>query len=368
MEVEGLPLDRISSLPPNIIQHILTLMPLRDAFKTSILSQNWRYHCLHIPKLQFDDFKEPPHETLSVKCKLFHVVYTILLLHRGPILSVSLALLQLKSCCEVDQIILHLSRDATLKEFTLWFWTGDAHKLLSAFFKLQQLTVLNLINCVFQPPVTFKGFSKLVKFYCIDVIITGEVFLQLISNCPLLNDFSLIGEEKHLLGCWNSNFVELFERLPLLKQLRMSCYSVKCFATGFIPQKLPTSLVHLKYLHLRGQRFGREVDLLSTLSLVTSCNVETIELEMEHKPTEAMSETAMNLIDNQDYSYVILDHLRAIKIRKFTKMKTGLDFVKLILAKSPMLKKVEIYISQLVDIHDTSDGDPHANPVDRATD
>ncbi|KAJ0669502.1 putative FBD domain-containing protein [Helianthus annuus] len=126
---------------------------------------------------------------------------------------------------------------------------------------------------------------------------------------------------------------------------------IKCFTTGFIPQKLPTSLVHLKRLDLRGQRFGIEDDLLSTLSLVTSCDVEIIEMEMENQPTVAMSQAAMNLIDQQDYSYVILDHLRVIKITNFTHMKTGMDFVKLILAKSPMLKKVDIHIHQQVDIH-----------------
>ncbi|MFS8021684.1 putative F-box domain, FBD domain, leucine-rich repeat domain superfamily [Helianthus anomalus] len=348
MEAQGLPLDRISSFPPNIIHTILTRMPLRDAFRTSILSHNWRYHCRNIPKLRFDVFQDPRHQTLAAK--LFHVIFSILLLHQGPILAFSLAL-PLTSCWEIDQIILHLSRDATLKEFTLRFQTGEAHKLLSAFFKLQELTVLNLFNCVFRPPVTFTGFTKLVKFSFHYVIITAEVFLTLISNCPLLKDFSLIGNEKHLLGCWDSNFLELFEYLPLLTHMCMSWYPIKCFCTGFIPQKLPTSLVHLKRLDLRGQRFGIEDDLLSTLSLVTSCDVEIIEMEMENQPTVAMSQAAMNLIDQQDYSYVILDHLRVIKITNFSHMKTGMDFVKLILAKSPMLKKVDIHIHQQVDIH-----------------
>ncbi|KAJ0435993.1 putative F-box domain, leucine-rich repeat domain superfamily, F-box-like domain superfamily [Helianthus annuus] len=218
MEAQGLPLDRISSFPPNIIHTILTRMPLRDAFRTSTLSHNWRYHCRNIPKLRFD------HQTLAVK--LFHVIFSILLLHQGPILAFSLAL-PLTSCWEIDQ---NLSRDATLKEFTLRFQTGEAHKLLSAFFKLQELTVLNLFNCVFRPPVTFTGFNRLVKFSFHHVIITAEVFLPLISNCPLLKDFSLIGDEKHLLGCWDSNFLELFEYLPLLTHMCMSSYPLRFYS------------------------------------------------------------------------------------------------------------------------------------------
>ncbi|MFS8021651.1 putative F-box domain, FBD domain, leucine-rich repeat domain superfamily [Helianthus anomalus] len=354
MEVQDLPLETTSSLPPNIIQTILTLMPLRDAFRTSILSHNWRNQCLNIPKLMFDDavFQGPTCKNLSIRFKLLYIVYPILLLHQGPLLEFSLSISQLISCCEIDQIILHLSRIATLKKLTLCIESGDDHKLLPAFFNLQQLTVLKLQKCVFQPPVTFKGFSRLISLSFNNVSITAKVFLRFISNCPQLKDFTLIGDEKHLMGCWNSDFVELFECLPLVERLCMSWYPIKCFATGVMPQKLPTSLVHIKYLHLQGLSFAREIDLHSALLLVTSSpNIDTIILEMQYNPNEAVSQTAMNLIDQQDYSYVVMDHLRVITITNFTNMKTGMDFVKLILAKSPMLKIVDIMIDKRVDIH-----------------
>ncbi|KAI7726305.1 hypothetical protein M8C21_014361 [Ambrosia artemisiifolia] len=354
MEAQDLPLEKTSNLPPNIIQTILTLMPMRDAFRTSILSQSWRNQCLSIPKLTFDDavFQGSTCKSVSMRWKLLYIVYTILLLHQGPIREFSLCISQLVSCCEIDQIILHLSRNATLKKLTLCIESGIDHKLLPAFFKLQQLTDLKLQNCAFQPPVTFKGFSRLVTLSFNNVSITAKVFLMFISNCPQLKDFTLIGDEKHLMGCWNSGFVKLFECLPLVERLRMSWYPIKCFATGVMPQKLPTSLVHIKYLRLQGLSFAREIDLLSALLLVTSSpNIDTIILEMQYNPNEAVSQTAMNLIDQQDYSYVILDHLRVITITNFTNMKPGMDFVRLILAKSPMLKIVDIMIDKRVDIH-----------------
>ncbi|MFS8021655.1 putative F-box domain, FBD domain, F-box-like domain superfamily protein [Helianthus anomalus] len=354
MEVQDLPLETTSSLPPNIIQTILTLMPMRDAFRTSILSNNWRNQCLNIPKLRFDDavFQGPSCKNGSMRWKLLYIVYPILLLHQGPILEFSLCISQLISCCEIDQIILHLSRIATLKKLTLCIESGDDHKLLPAFFNLQQLTVLKLQKCVFQPPVTFKGFSRLVSLSFNNVSITAEVFLRFISNCPRLKDLTLIGDEKHLMGRWNSDFVELFECLPLVERLCMSWYPIKCFATGVIPQKLPTSLVHLKYLHLTGLSFAREIDVHSVLLLVTSSpNIDTIILKMQYNPNEAVSQTAMNLIDQQGYSNVILDHLRVLTISNFASMKTGMDFVKLVLAKSPMLKMVDIVIDKRVDIN-----------------
>ncbi|XP_076921454.1 F-box/FBD/LRR-repeat protein At1g13570-like [Bidens hawaiensis] len=354
MEVQELPLDRISSFPPNIIQTILSLMPMRDAFRTSILSQNWRDYCLNIPKLVFDDavFQGPTCNNLSIRFKLLYIIYPILLLHQGPILEFSLCMSQLYSCCEIDQIILRLSRNPTVKKLTLCIGTGDDHKLLPAFFKLQQLMVLKLQNCSFQPPLTFKGFSRLVSLSFNNVSITAKAFLRFISSCPQLIDFTLIGDENHLLGCWNSDFVELFECLPLVERLCMSSYPIKCFATGVMPHKLPTSLIHIKYLHLTGLSFAREIDLHSALLLITSSpNIESIILEMQYNPNEAVSQGAMNLVNHQDYSYVILDHLRVIKITNFTYMKTGMDFVKLILAKSPILEKVNIVIDRRVDVN-----------------
>ncbi|KAJ0815231.1 putative F-box domain, FBD domain, F-box-like domain superfamily protein [Helianthus annuus] len=349
-----IPMDRMSNLPPSIIQKILTLMPTPDAFRTSILSRNWRCHCRNISKLCFDNYQFHPRFALSNKSTFLHdVVYPVLLLHQGPILEFSLCLDRIDSCWEIDQIILHLSRNYALKAFKLWIRSSDVYKLMPAFFNLQHLTALKLLNCAFQPPVTFKGFERLVILHFYNVSITAEVFLRFISNCPLLKDFTLIGDERHFLGLWSCNFIELFERLPLVERLCMSSYSIQCFAKGVISQKLPTPLDHLRSFHFSGLCFGSEVDLLSILLLVTSSpNIETIKLEMEHNPTEVVSQTIMNLIDHQDYSYVTLDHLRVIEIFNFSNMKMGMDFVKLILAKSPMLKNVELYLNEeVVDIH-----------------
>ncbi|KAM0016812.1 putative F-box domain-containing protein [Helianthus debilis subsp. tardiflorus] len=187
-------MDRISNLPPSIIQKILTLMPMRDAFRTSILSPNWRCHCRNISKLSFHKhLLLHKRFALSKKRTFLHdLVYPVLLLHQGPILEFSLCLDEIDSCWEIDQIILHLSRNYALKEFQLWISSGDKYKLLPAFFNLQHLRALKLQNCAFQPPVTFKGFERLVILHFYYVSITAEVFLRFISNCPLLKEFTLV--------------------------------------------------------------------------------------------------------------------------------------------------------------------------------
>lgn len=49
--------DRLSSLPPEILLHILSLMPTKSAVKTSILSKQWRYSWTLVYNLDFDDIR-----------------------------------------------------------------------------------------------------------------------------------------------------------------------------------------------------------------------------------------------------------------------------------------------------------------------
>ncbi|KAF9590669.1 hypothetical protein IFM89_036161 [Coptis chinensis] len=47
-------MDRISNLPEPIRSHILDFLPMGDAFRTSILSRQWRYVCFSLSNLTFD--------------------------------------------------------------------------------------------------------------------------------------------------------------------------------------------------------------------------------------------------------------------------------------------------------------------------
>nr|XP_043625891.1 putative F-box/FBD/LRR-repeat protein At5g56810 [Erigeron canadensis] len=55
MKIQRLTSDIINTLPKNIVENILTLMPIQDALKTSILSKKWRHRWKSMPKLAFDD-------------------------------------------------------------------------------------------------------------------------------------------------------------------------------------------------------------------------------------------------------------------------------------------------------------------------
>ncbi|MFS7899500.1 putative F-box domain, leucine-rich repeat domain superfamily, F-box-like domain superfamily [Helianthus anomalus] len=355
MEPECLLMDRISNLPSSLVQTILTLMPIRDAFRTSILSRNWRHRCVNLPKLEFDDklLEKSTNSQLSIKCKVVHAIYTVLLLHRGPVLEFSLCVSQLPSCCEIDQIILHLANNTTVEKFNLVIGLGlSAYKLPSSFFSLKRLTHINLKNCVVQLQSTSFRFERLTSLCFRNVSITNKMLICFISCCPILKSLTLvrsnnvpIGEEKHFVGSDQySALVQLFQLLPLIEHLEMNCCPVK---------SLPNKLVHLRALVLNGLSFGKEDELRFVLLLVTSSpNLKKIKMEMTYSSTEAISQTAMNLFDLQDYSNVKLDRLHDLEITNFSNMKPGMDFLKLILAKSSMLKKVRVVINNNIYVND----------------
>ncbi|KAJ0439896.1 putative F-box-like domain superfamily protein [Helianthus annuus] len=348
MEPECLLMDRISNLPSSLVQTILTLIPIRDAYRTSILSRNWRHRCVNLPKLEFDDklLEKSTNSQLSIKCKVVHAIYTVLLLHRGPVLEFSLCVSQLPSCCEIDQIILHLTNNTTVEKFNLVIGLGhSAYKLPSSFFSLKRLTHINLKNCVVQLQSTSFRFERLTSLCFHNVSITNKMLICFISCCPILKSLTLIGEEKHFVGSDQySALVQLFQLLPLIEHLEMNCCPVK---------SLPNKLVNLRALVLHGLSFGKEDELRFVLLLVTSSpNLKKIKMEMTYSSTEAISQTAMNLFDLQDYSNVKLDHLHDLEITNFSNVKPGMDFLKLILAKSSMLKKVRVVINNNISIND----------------
>ncbi|KAI7756076.1 hypothetical protein M8C21_015515, partial [Ambrosia artemisiifolia] len=131
-------LDIITTLPQNIIEIILCLLPIEEAARTSILSREWRFKWTKIPKLVFDNYTvkrstekwnlsnwnqrsdlERKRRDKEMRCKLFYAIHQVLLQHQGPIQEFSLSMQVDETCFEIDQIILHLARNHTLKRLTL---------------------------------------------------------------------------------------------------------------------------------------------------------------------------------------------------------------------------------------------------------
>ncbi|KAK9078401.1 hypothetical protein SSX86_002458 [Deinandra increscens subsp. villosa] len=357
-KAQQLSLDRITTLPESITETILCLLPIEDAARTSILSREWRYKWTKIPKLVFyssGEFERTSEKTASdiqmarknmdERCKLFYVVYQVLLLHQGPIHEFTLIMDADRHCFEIDQIILYLSRNHAIKKLQLGFAERAFYKLPLSAFSLHQLTDLDLSQIVLDHQPIFGGFPNLrsLELHC--VYSSTKALLHLLSNFPSLTRFTVYND-RSIGGQKDCTIIELFECLPAIEHLDTNAVSfLEMLVLDSIPKELPTLLIHLKYICL--QEVWLFDDGLRFLAALIKCspNLETITLLA---PEE--KESYDNMIWSsilEEYSDVCLEYLNELVIGFNIYFKPELEFVKFILARSPKLKKVRI--SCLVD-------------------
>ncbi|CAN6544504.1 unnamed protein product [Malus baccata var. baccata] len=167
-------LDRISNLPSDVSEQILSFLPMKEA-KTATL-----------PHLVFDNqcFPTKPFTTFE------HIVDQVLVLHVGPIHTFKLVHEVPTATGHIVRWILHLSRNA-IKEIILDVWRKNPYKMPSCFYSCQDLVSLTLYNCLLKPPFTFKGFRSLKNLYLREVTIAQDVLQALIDRSSLLERLTL---------------------------------------------------------------------------------------------------------------------------------------------------------------------------------
>ncbi|XP_071698865.1 F-box/FBD/LRR-repeat protein At1g13570-like [Rutidosis leptorrhynchoides] len=373
-------MDMISKLPNGIKETILCFLPIQEAARTSILSKEWRYHWIKIPKLVFDEdtFEvstngvEIPHwealnqrKSMTKRCKFFYAIYQILLMHEGPIHEVTLTIDADESCIEIDQIIFHLSRKNTVKKLTLDFMWG--YKLPNSLFSLRQLTDLSLLHCDFYHQPTFNGFSSLTSLSLQEVLTSKETLIHLLSNCPLLETFDI--RDTSVEDTDDSTIINLFECLPVIGNLSIYSDVIESFAQGGVPKELPTALIHLKYLCIENISFIHKLGLPILGFLIRSSpNLEKLKIKILGNSWIEEADRSYS-ITVDDYLDIWLENLNELEIIDMSHRKSDVDVVKLILAKSPVLKKVKILLDNYVtkdeelEISRSILSAPHASPI-----
>nr|XP_043636742.1 F-box/FBD/LRR-repeat protein At1g13570-like [Erigeron canadensis]XP_043636743.1 F-box/FBD/LRR-repeat protein At1g13570-like [Erigeron canadensis] len=359
------------TLPSVLIEKMLWNLPTEEIVRTSVLSKEWRYFWTKIPKVVFredlfdddstdENLEEQPwkRRKKSRRCKLFNAMYNFLLLHQGPILDFTLSMRVTEPCdtsiycVEIDQILLHLSLKNTVKKLHL---TSTCDLPLSIF-SFHQLTDLHLFGCSFKKsPTTFNGYGSLTTLYLKYVDIYRKTLVHILSHNPLLKSFTL------LTGCdgdihitnnedefEDATIIDLFKYLPVIEHFAFCVSDIRCFGGGALPQALAAPLVHLKSLCLERMCF-LEQDWLCFLVLMirSSPNLEKLKLEMSCEDTghwNYFAEDDFYPVTMQDYSDIRLEHLIELEMESFGSNKLNLDFVKLILAKSPVLKTVRLMV------------------------
>ncbi|GMP58379.1 hypothetical protein CsSME_00022066 [Camellia sinensis var. sinensis] len=117
--------------------------------------------------------------------------------------------------------------------------------------------------------------------------------------------------------------VMLFDSLPVIQYLEIDYYYVKNLAIGGVPKRLPITLNHLIYPVLSGICF-RELD--------EACVLEAMVID----------DPVLELLDAQEWLDVSLNQLRKLHMYNISRTRSELEFIKLLLAKSPMLETMLI--------------------------
>ncbi|GKB05483.1 F-box/FBD/LRR-repeat protein-like protein [Tanacetum coccineum] len=355
-------MDRLSDLPLDIIEMILCLIPIQEAGRTSILSTKWRYRWTKIPKLVFEEktfqvstvdgaessILEQKHlepnkrQKMDTKSKLIYAAGQVLLKHddpNRPIHEFTLSLLQFDQRIEIDNIITDLSRRTSIKKLKLDFQYAG-YMLPSSIFSFHQLTHLCLIGCCFDPQPTFNEFGSLRSLILRGVSISAITLQHLLSRCPLVKTLRLDIPSSYISRSNDGpTITELLECLPVIETLSLWFPVIDVFEDGRVPRELPTPLFPLKYLDIYNVSFTRKDELILAFLIKNSPNLEKLKIL-----DGAMSEISRGSSSRVEcYSGIMLEHLNELEIKFFVNHKTRSDFVKLILARSPVLKKVRIF-------------------------
>ncbi|GKC73772.1 F-box/FBD/LRR-repeat protein-like protein [Tanacetum coccineum] len=381
--------DRLSNLPLSIIETILCLVPIQEAGRTSILSKEWRYRWTKIPKLVFEEktfqvstvdgaesfILEQKHleanerQKMDTKSKLIFVVGQVLLMHDGPLHEFTLSFLKSNQRVKIDHIITHLSRKTSIKKLKLDF-AYAGYRLPSSIFSFRQLTELCLIGCCFDQP-TFYGYGSLESLFLPHTNISTRTLQQILSSCPLLKTVFLNIPGSYICrsngGLTFTELFDLFECLPVIETLYLSFDFMNVSEhriEGRVSRELPTPFFHLKYLLIYNVCFTRKEEFILAFLMKNSPNLEKLKI-LDGAMSEASTGSSSRV---ECYPGIMLEHLNELEINDFVNYnKTRLDFVKLILARSPVLKKVRIvphhnYHREKSQISEILLGFTHASP------
>ncbi|XP_059315423.1 F-box/FBD/LRR-repeat protein At1g13570-like [Lycium ferocissimum] len=341
-------LDIVSNLPGDIIDAILVRLPLRDVVRTSILSKKWRYKWCKLPELALD--------LITMESRT-DIVDHLLTLHSGPITKFTLYFIPyMIPGSTIDNLIYFLSRNGIQHLVLRLPWGSEPYKLPSSFFTCLQLRHLALQMCSIElPPPAFKGFDKLISLELSGVTIFSKLLECLICNCSLLEQLvleiseisSVIEIKAPMLKSFDFrgrqwDIAKFFGSFSVVKHLQLKIGSLKSFAAGagVVPKRLPFDLTSVKFLYLSGIYLDEVDVVLCALCLIRSIpDLQYMEIEVfdcgEDSP-------ALECLEVEGFSGVTFSRLREVNLQGDLAIEPGIQLIKLLLAKSPVLVRMLI--------------------------
>ncbi|KAI3497937.1 hypothetical protein L1887_33570 [Cichorium endivia] len=355
----------ISSLPQNTIDKVMALMPIRDAVRTSILSRKWRsggeeretmvtyWNVVAMAAFDLGFFRVTEMEQKEVQGQYRSVWWTggdecdgggwglpgtNVGERKGAAYNADWGLLDIIGQCPCEASKFEEMVKGQRKR-------PDRISALPQVIIEKILTHMPIRDALRTSILSRKWRSLDLR----DVNITTKTLQRLLTNCPLLEKVVLRGYPNESTTRGNT-FIELSECLPSIQVLEISRPYMKHFVAGGM-QKLHNSLVHLRIFSLDAC-FLKEDDLSFALSVISSSpNLEKIKIQLCWNHKMCGRHTFKNLLDfEKDYPGLNLDHLKELEMTSFHDYAPEMAFVKLVMHKSPVLKKARIELNATVSV------------------
>ncbi|CAM8885578.1 unnamed protein product [Rhodiola kirilowii] len=385
--------DRISDLPNNVIDIILSHVPLCDAVRTSVLSKNWRLHWtrVEILKLDYDFCRDilrgcgPEIETAAAMYE--GIVGNIILSHQEPIRKFVLHIPCFEEKLSPDIInlwILAVSR-LGIHELKLNYEYEWGNEVPSHVFQCVKLKHLSLKGVrLGYPPNIFGQLSSLLSLDLCCAAIYGDVISNIFLNCPLLERFSLdsydyesfavnasklkllhvnyryylnfilentpnlstilVGSSVNHYGNLYIKFqgiIDFFGAVPNIENINITGDVLEAWAKQDVPQRLPTALEYHQSLSVCNFNMYSEAQIRSIICLIKSSpKLQTLDISMDH-PRSPIRDSSYHLQSHLREAEN-LSSLRTVTIRSLRGGKLEIDFIEFILSQCPMLQKLSL--------------------------
>ncbi|CAH9113362.1 unnamed protein product [Cuscuta europaea] len=353
--------DRISGLPSDILDHILGLLPIRDAARTSALSTAWRDVWLSLSQLIFDtNFFHHIHDRYIEECAML-VIDKILMRHNRPLRKFVFhfgnffgAKRDTKSSwVEFDEWLLYLTING-VEELDLSFFgsSGCAYELPDFIFSCSTLKKLHLHGVYVEPikvPCIFPNVTSLclqdIQFDSRNLLYSPKDLPMLESlECEDISGFNITAPKLRSLKISN---VTSHDILPVTLDLKpiFALHLDYCSAKDFIKEltRLGKQGTTLNVGHLKLHLYDEDDEIPAFFNLLRLCpNLYKLDIEL---PINAVANTTDVSLEHPEYIVAKTGQRVHTLILScaFRGSKPEMLFFMWLLACFPMLEKVFIH-------------------------
>ncbi|CAA0808502.1 Unknown protein [Striga hermonthica] len=261
--------DRLSSLPDEVICHILSFLPTKLSVATSVLGRRWRFLWVHVPCLNFsrNDFPDETEDSdiseddFTGQTKYSDIIHRVILLHEAK--RMDTFMLDFMDCNEYHlETWINFAIKRNVRNLYL-----DMDLPMGIFpprllFTCQTVVDMRIYRCVEIRSSLYIHLPSLKKLYLYDADFENDEALpHLLSGCPLLEKLTMsvhLTEKEKYLGCINVSS-------PTLKTLEIDLLHI--FEDDIPDYRILINAQALRHLRMVNCHLGCVTNLANMTSL-----------------------------------------------------------------------------------------------------